>query len=400
VVYALPLSVVLLAFPPRTFHRPQWQLSLAWGSGGLLALLAVRLAYGSGGAWEAYLSVFRGLTGTAGDVVGFKPWNTLGRLLWQTPLLLALTLAACCVVATELIRRRKAGLSWEGDLPEAMLLAGALAALMINPTPFPYNLIHIVPYAFLLAYRYADALWRRCRDRTQLLAFAAALVVLVHFVPFVITTKRHSDQPNARQHMLMRLAEDMTDPKKDPVYDAAGMVPTRRSVHYRWFLHSLNIRDMVKNPGSRVRDMLAARPAAVFIPSYRTDWLPPEDHDFIEERYVSLADDFWVLGSVLPAGGGDFEIFHPGRYRIVRLKPAVFLDTERISKALALDEISVVGTLNGTNISNEPVALSLGVHRIETPADGQIGVIWVGPRLDTVPRVSPGRHATLFWNWY
>ena len=49
-----------------------------------------------------------------------------------------------------------------------------------------------------------------------------------------------------------------------------------------------------------MREMLAVRPAAVVIPNYRTDRLPDEDHAFIGERYVSLSDDFWALGKVLP----------------------------------------------------------------------------------------------------
>src|SRR5262249_28866552 len=110
-----------------------------------------------------------------------------------------------------------------------------------------------------------------------------------------------------------------TDPEKDRVYDAVGMVPTRRSIDFHWFLHSLNIQQFVNGPGPRVREMLAARPAAVFIPNYRTDWLPKEDHDFIAKRYVAISDDFWVLGKVLPAGGGSFEIVHPGRYRVSSL---------------------------------------------------------------------------------
>ena len=67
----------------------------------------------------------------------------------------------------------------------------------------------------------------------------------------------------------MALAEDMTDPQSDPVYDGVGMVPTRRSIHYHWFLHSLNIQSFINGQEMPVRDMLAANPAAVVIPNYR-----------------------------------------------------------------------------------------------------------------------------------
>src|SRR5262249_1524118 len=146
------------------------------------------------------------------------------------------------------------------------------------------------------------------------------VIVFANFIPFGLATMRHLERRNLRQESLMSFAEDLTDPKHDPVYDGIGMVPTRPTIHFRWYLHGLTVQDFIKGSGPRVREMLAARPAAVFIPSYRTDWLPEEDHKFIREHYVSLADDFWVLGKVLPGGGGTFEISHPGRYRISTLE--------------------------------------------------------------------------------
>lgn len=408
IVYVLPLSFAILAFPPPAHMRPRWQLALAGVGGALGTTVLIRVWSGSWDAWDVYFSVFRQVAhhsaaAAVGGISRFWPWTTLGRLFGQAPLLLALSVAACFAVAADLVRRRRVALTWDGLLPEFLLLSGALAALMVNPTPFPYNLLHVVPYAFMLAFKYGDALWKELRDRPPFWPFIAAVLVFVHLAPFALASKRHLDRPNSRQKELMRLAEDLTDPAKDPVYDAIGMVPTRRSIHSTWFLHSLILRAVVNVPGSRVRDMLAARPAAVFIPSYRTDWLPPEDHDFIRERYVPLADDFWVLGTVLPAGGGTFEIVHPGRYRIVRLNPS---DVGASSPKDAIEPLtweesgSITGTLDGTVLTNHPVELGLGLHRLETTNDCQPAVVWVGPSLDDVPRIGPGNHHTLFWNWY
>jgi hypothetical protein len=194
----------------------------------------------------------------------------------------------------------------------------------------------------------------------------------------------------------MRLAEDLTDPVKDPVYDGIGMVPTRPSVHLRWYLHSLAL-ELITTPGSRVRDMLAARPAAVIIPSYRTDWLPEEDDNFIKERYLPLADDFKVLGTALPAGGGAFEIFHPGRYCVVAA------DSLPMQEAMTNAPIQVgnviTGTLDGVPFSNTPVELTLGTHRLETSSDRKVAIVWVGPILNTVPHLNPGDHQALFLKW-
>jgi hypothetical protein len=201
----------------------------------------------------------------------------------------------------------------------------------------------------------------------------------------------------------MTLTEDLTDPACDPVYDGIGMVPTRSAVCFHWYLHSLNINTFLDGTGPHVSDILASRPAAVFIPSYRTDWLSDRDHDFVRERYVSLADDFWVLGKVLPTGGGSFEIFHPGRYRISTLKGSDLAGTYELGiKGLMTPEDGgkLAATIDGVGLADRPVQLAAGIHRVECAANCQPAVVWVGPRLNRVHRIGPGDHRVLFYNWY
>ena len=81
---------------------------------------------------------------------------------------------------------------------------------------------------------------------------------------------------------------------------------------------------------------------------YRTDWLTEKDNKFIKQRYVPLADDFKVLGSVLPAGGGNFEIFHPGRYCIV---PAESLPMQGNATNAPQSEGAISGALDGATKS-------------------------------------------------
>lgn len=201
----------------------------------------------------------------------------------------------------------------------------------------------------------------------------------------------------------MRLAEGLTDPARDPVYDGIGMVPTRPSIHFRWLLPNVNRPSVAEEQGPRVRDMLAARPAAVFIPNYRTDRLPEADQAFIRQRYVPLTDDFWVLGKVLPAGGGTFEIVHPGRYRISSLPGSDLAGTypEGLAGLLApLEEGSLSGTLDGLPLSKHPVELTVGTHRIETKPDSQPTVVWMGPAQDRMGRLGDSDHRFLFVRWY
>ncbi len=327
----------------------------------------------------------------------------MARLLTQTPLLLAVLVAALSAQMGALVSRKRAALTWEGNLPEVMLVAGVLGALAVNPTPYPYNLLHVVPYAFILAFRYVSGIWDEIWSRVSLRPLVIATVIFAHFIPFGVATRRHFDFANLRQERLMNLAEDLTDPRSDPVYDGIGMVPTRSTIGFNWYLHSLNIQSFTTGPGPRVRDMLAARPAAVIIPSYRTDWLPKEDHAFIRKHYVPLADDFWVLGSILPAGGGTFEISHPGRYRISTVQGSDLDGTYQNDFAgvfVPEQDGSLAGTMDGKPLTQAPVELSIGTHRIECASNCQPAVVWMGPRLQRVHRIGPGDHRFLFVNWY
>jgi len=402
-VYVVPIALAVLIFPPPGYRATRWKLALAWIAGAVGAFLLVRIAYGMAGLWDVYLGGVRTLLQNASGGIRFAPWDTLSRLLTQDPLLLVFVTSGLIAMACDLRRRGRAALIWDGNLPEALLFAVALAALLINPAPYPYDLLHLVPYAFLFAFRYASALVNSISDRPALVPVIGAVVIFTHLLPFGIATRRHLKMSNYHQEGLMCLAESLTDPVKDPVYDGVGMVPTRRSIHYQWFLHSLNIRNFVAGPGLRVRDMLAARPAAVIIPNYRTDWLPEEDHDFIRGHYVPLADDFWVLGKVLSPGGGTFAIGHAGRYRISSLQGSDIMGTFPAGlQGLTTPENdgNLEGTLDGKPLSAGVVELTVGEHRIATATDCQPAVVWMGPRVDRIHRMSQSDHRLLFFNWY
>lgn len=407
VVYVIPLSLAVLVSPPPRASGSRLRLVMSWLGGLVLATVLIRLCYGADGAWERYLAVFQGISkyaaGQGGPESSFAPlWFTLGRVPGQTPLLLGLALAGCFAVITELARSGSRALTWESNLPEFLLFTGAFGALFLNPNAYPYNLLHLVPYAFLLAFRFIAGLWENLWT-PALKSLVLGSVLFVHLVPFGIATRRHLDWPNWRQTNLMRLAENLTDPLKDPVYDGIGMVLTRPSIHFQWYLHGLMIDSLINGSVTTLRQMLAARPPAVFIPNYRTGWLPDEDHEFVRQHYVSLADDFWVLGKVLEPGGGTIEISHPGRYRISTLEGSDLAGTypEGFKGMTTPEDKGVItGTVDGVALSARPVYLAAGVHRIATLGASRPAVVWVGPHLERVHRVSRGNHRMLFYNWY
>ncbi len=400
--YTLPISLAILVFPPGA-KDARWKLALAWAAGALGMFVVLRMLYGVLGIWDDYVAILRWASEISSDGNRFPPWHPLGRLLHQTPLLLGLLSAALVAVTLDLRRRGRAALTWDGYVPEALLFLVAFMALVINPTPFPYNLVNWVPFAFLLAFRYASQVVDSITERATLRPLIIGVVVFAHLEPFAAATRRHWDQPNYRQTKLMLTAEAVTDPIKDPVYDGIGLVPTRRSIHFQWLLHSLNLKKFLEGPGPTVRDMLTAQPAAVIIPSYRLDWLADEDHEFMRQRYVSVADDFWVLGKVLANGGDDFEIVHAGRYRIATLAGSDLAGTYPegwASITEPLEEGRVTGTLDGKPFAGGIVELTAGSHRLETSADCQPTVVWVGPHGKRLGRLGKGNHRDLFVNWY
>lgn len=401
-VYTIPMSLAILAFPPPSQAAPRWKLAVGYVAGALCVFVLMRIAYGSAGLWSLFLSDFHRVVGDSATN-HFSPWATLGRLLSQTPLLLALVPAAVLAVSLDLLKRGKLALTWESNLPEVCLFLVALGAFLINPTPFPYNLVNLIPLAYPLVFRYAWLLWKESSPKPALLPAFLAVLIFAHAVPFAQATRRHLLWTNFRQERIIRLAEDLTDPTTDPVFDGIGMVPTRSRVNFHWFLHSFNIDQFTKGPGPRVHEMLAARPAAVIIPNYRTDWLPSEDHDFINERYVAVADDFLVLGKILPAGGATFQVYHSGRYRISTLKGSDLADTypSGFQGAVSPEDPGVLeAKIDGVPLANQPIELAEGTHRLECAADCQPAVVWIGPHLQRIHRIGPGNHRQLFVNWY
>ena len=402
-LYTLPLSVATLAFAPPVGTRSRGKLALSWMAGALTAFSIVYVTFRMAGFWDLYLGGVHFLSAASTNGHRFAPWKTLARLLSQTPLLLALVVSALVAVVVELARRGRAALTWNGNLPEALLFLGAFAVLLINPAPYPYNLLHLVPFAFLFAFRYGVAVIEPMSSQAFLIPLSVAIVLFTHLVPFGMAVRRHLDWPHTDQERLMKLAERLTDPVKDPVYDAVGMVPTRPIIDKRAFLHSLNFEEFVNGPGPQVWEMLNARAAAVFIPNYRTDWLPEKDRAFIREHYVPLADDIWVLGKVLSAGGGTFKIIHAGRYRISSLEGSDLMGTYPGGWQELLtpeQDGSLSCTLDGVPRLAGVVELTVGTHQIETSADCQPAVVWVGPQLDRVHRVSQRDHRRIFFNWY
>ncbi len=410
ILYTVPMLLGIFVFLPPGARQPRWKLFLAWCLGAVVAFFVFRLIFHAAGLGHDYLANVNRTATVSNQTFRFSPFElTLPRLLVQTPLLVAIVVAALIACAMTVFREKRAALNWDGILPEVLLLGIALIALFTNPNPYPYNLLHVVPYAFLLGYRYAAFAWKDFAHRSAFVPIAASVVVFTHLAPFVATTKRHWAMDNFHQEQLMNLTEDLTDPVKDAIFDGIGMVPTRKVCDVRTFMHGQAYLSLVKSSpsGMEMRGFLAANPPSVVILSYRSEWLSDEDNEFLKQRYVSIGDDFMVLGKLMPAGGGTFEVFHAGRYRITSAEGSNIIGTYQEPKNLKerlftpqKEVPPLVGTVDGVPLNGKPVELSVGTHRLECGANDKPAVVWVGPQLNEIAK-SPGqdRHH-LFVNWY
>jgi len=372
--------------------------------------VVVQLLFKTAGLDQTHLLAnVKGVASVPAESFRFSPFSmTLPRLLTQTPLLVAMTIAAIIACAAVLLREKRAALNWDGIAPEVLLLGVALVALFINPNPYPYNLLHVAPYAFLLAFRYGAILWKQYPQHAAFAPLALSIIVFTHVIPFTATTKRHWSKTNDDQEMVMNLSEDLTDPAKDTIFDGVGMVPTRK-YDERALIHGQAFLNLVKNTteGLKMRGFLQENPPSIVILNYRTEWMSDADKEFLRQRYVAIADDFMVLGSQLPAGGGTFEVFHAGRYRITSAEDSNIIGTYDAPKSLKeavlqkKEEVPpLVGTIDGKPFDGKPVELSVGTHRVECTADRKAAVEWVGPHADSLPRLLGMNRHSLFQNWY
>lgn len=389
-LYTVPLAALALALPPPRFGgTSRLKLAAGWAAGLAAAVLLARLAYGLSGHWEDYVLGLRTSIGYSQNPGRFAPWPTLLRFTKQAPLLCGAMLGVLLLLGAEVRRKGRAALDWDGPVPEALLLLIALAVFLVNPVPYAYNLVLLVPFGFLAALTWIPALRAALGRHPALPHLAAGLLLLGQGLPFLVQTARHLDYSNERQNRLMAAAEALTDPAMDRVYDAAGLVATRDSIDYTWFLHTLALDKIRDGRIPTVRRMLENQPPAVLMPNYRFTWISPEDEAFIARHYLPLAGDFRVLGALLPEGGGTFTCLHPGRYLVFPLpgpQPAPAGTEARVDGApLPADGI---------------LRLEKGEHRIVAPPGGRFAVAWIGPRLRALPAVGKGDAARLFVNWY
>lgn len=388
-LYAVPACAILLVCPHPSVTASRGRLAFWLVSGGLLGILAGLAFHLVQGTLPILLASLLGGVGVSIQVSQdraaalFPHAGPLARQVVQTPLLVAGLGVFVFLALREARKERWAWFSGSSSCPEALLVASAFAAYFVNPTPFPYILVLLVPQVFLCVARLAPLMSDVFARGPALFVLGWTLILAGQLLPFLVQTVRHFGFGNGRQIEIADAAESLTDARSDRVWDGVGLVATRESIGFHWFLHSLNMSHFLDGSWPPVRAMLAERPAAAIIRNYRTDWLPREDQDFIERHYVAMSDELLVLGGRLPGGSGAWTCLHAGRY---------FLFTSRGKNARL--------SLDGVAVAPGAVEIRAGTHELETSGGDAVTIVWVGPRLERPPQIATGDHRRLFAGWY
>lgn len=368
--YWLPLSLGFMVFPHPT-HGSRTRLVGAWLLGAVIATGVIVALEKGMGFWPSFWAEQTGFLHGAGHVVRFSPGATLEKLGVQAGLVVAITLAFAWRFFMVESRPRDRSSLHGGPLPEILLAAGCCLLLLINPNPFPYNLLTVTVSLFLAAYALA---WPMMTEASGVaLAWTLSVaVVCAQAIPCGLKVSHLIEADNGRQVQLMEAAEALTDPVRDRVYDSCGLVPTRRSVGYVWFMNIANV-DAFRD-GRLTPFMKAFRetPPAVVIPTYRFSYLGKNDEAELERRYVGLAPDLWVAGHVFTQAEETWACFVEGRYLIKSLSPAG--DGQIL--------------FDGAPLPDAPVYLRSGPHSIKAPLGARVSAVWVGPKLDDVPSLE------------
>lgn len=353
-----------LLFVAQRIARDRWfarrhLVGLTLGfAGGLAASLGLLASAGIAGD---YLRQHLAFGNYAGAAERFAIGDRLLHLLGEVPHLAGLALVSLgwCVA----VLRRGGWRAEAASLVTAGWLVIELLALHLNPVPFPYNLLHFIPFLFLAAIDGMGLLlgalpgWRR----PLLAGFAAATVLAFHLS---WTHEGIGRMPARGQRQHVESAEALTS-ESDPVLDGAGLVISRPPPGRQWMLHSLTKAAYRRGELTTFRELLAQDPAPVLLTNYRWQWLDRGDRRFIGDRYLRLAPRLLVLGGLGESPSGEFTIWRAGRYLIRQIAPGPS------------------PTLDGIPLASEAVrTLAAGHHAWHGSG---ITWHWLGPRLADPP---------------
>jgi hypothetical protein len=254
----------------------------------------------------------------------------------------------------------------EARVPLGMFALSVLS-ILLNPTPFPYNLTWLTPaWLLMAAFGLSQGLTLLARGslgttlRTPFVAGAGALSLVCFW--------NCEQDPYYRKRWDAQLrviasAEALTSPK-DPVLDLCGLVISRPPVAKDWIVHSLYMPAYHAGRREAVRQIIERVWPPVAVTVYRWSFLDRADWLSFRRNYLRFSDDVWTLGHTLDPRTSSFEVKRAGRYRVSAEGDA--------------------GTLDGRAIRDgDALWLARGSHALVAPTT--YTVAWIGPGTPGAP---------------
>lgn len=374
-VYWAPIILIALIVDRASARPSRSTRALVIAAGMAVGTAFIIATHILGGTWDIFSADTQALFSVARGAERFSPMPTLARMLGQSPLYLA----ALVVTVAWLIGprgRRVLHAKDGGLLPELIWCLAGWGALLVNPTPFPYNLVLLVPQGAVLLIRTLSSVQGAVLPRNVL-----ALLGLVHLMTWANATSRHLDATNDRQMQLIDLAEALTDPHLHRVLDGAGLVASRLPPGPKWLIHMLTLPSFANGTFPPFRAQLSSSSTPVVILSYRVASLAPEDRAFITTHYVPLAGDFWVAGVERRNSAASWDCLVEGRY---------FVEVEGEGAVLLGDVPLKTGIMQ----------FARGEHQLRVADEASVRIYWLGPTVDGPLRIPPGEPQAVFVNWY
>lgn len=285
-----------------------------------LAVMAGRLASsGSLGAfWQANIvDNIRVASGAARYARSFGPEVYVRQEAAHNVLAVALGALSVIFFLWRLLRGARA----DSEHTAILLLALALtASLWLNPFPFPYLHVTVLPTVLLFtSIEIGESTKTRLGD--QALALAAAFILLGCAVTSGprLWSKAHAQGIESLAHQFRTISEvERITTAQSPTFDMLGL--TLRPDSYFVYSMTSNAYSRYLSGGfPRMIAQLRQRPPAVVILSYRTQWLRPPESTFLQSHFAHYDGNLLVPGINLselePGQAIRFEVLKGGTFR-------------------------------------------------------------------------------------
>ena len=368
----LALCALLAARGQRPWLKRFAATSLRFVPGIVAGVALLACVLGAAGMLGEYWQQLRQFTNfSSAPPYRLSAWPLLTFAVSRAPLHAGFVLLGLVCVARRVLTRTA--------LDEAWVPLGAFAlsglSIVLNPTPFPYNLTWLSPAWLLMAafgIAQSSTLLARKAPRPTLhalLAAAAGALALLCF--WNCQRDPYYRKPWDAQLRVIAAAEALTSPN-EPVLDLCGLVISRPPVAKDWIVHSLYMPAYHAGQRETVREIMERVWPPVAITVYRWSFLDRADWLTFRGNYLPFSDDVWTLGRVVAKNSDDVEIPRAGRYQVHAKGDA--------------------GTLDGQPIHGDDVVwLARGKHPLFTPQGYTL--TWVGPHS---PRTPPPAASPLF----